>query len=301
MAKQGAGIAGKPPVAKKGGKKKQKTPGYDGLNKQQAQVINQTNQGDVALGGAALGQMPGIEQSYSQPFDYSQLPESPWAQGQTIQDMEGQYYDRALSNYDRSMQDQYKQQDEEFDQQMSNRGIPLGSELYNKLKTQTATTRDSARQNAMDSAYFNAGQNATNWNNIGTQNFQNAYGFAQDQRNQPLADYTRLMGAQSGFGAANLGYSQQRGLQQQAGQIQASMPRGGGGGGGGGTPPVWQQWGAASPQEFAAQQEQIRRDNQQWEWSNNPQYKGQKQPSPWASLGGSALGIGLGAFAGSMF
>lgn len=293
-----AGIAAKPPQGKKkgGGKnKKNKAQSLPGLTDQQNALVNQTQQQDFNLGGYAGGLLPQVEQSYSQPFDYSQLPQTPWSQGQSLENMNQEYYDKALSNYDRSMQAQFKQEDTDFEQQMGNQGIPQGSELYNKLKSERQKSRDSSRQNAMDSAYFNAGQNASNWNNIGTQNFQNAYGFAQDQRNQSLADYTRLMAAQSGMNMQNLGYSQAYGLQKDEQGFQKYMmkntPRGGGGGGGGGAGPYWQQMGFKNPMEYEAWKTTKAREDMMFNWQNNPQYQqGSSGPSYASQLGGGILG-----------
>ena len=323
MAKgKGVGISSEPPKAKnkaqytkaerkafKSGEvadpRQNKQPNYQGLNDDQSRIINQTNRSDYQLGDYAQGQLGNIEAAYSQPFDQSQLPQSPWSQGQSIQDMNTEYYDKALSNYDRSMEKQYKEQDADFEQQMFNRGIPLGSELYNKLRAETSKTRDSSRQNAMDSAYFNAGQNATTWNNLGTQNFQNAYGYQQDMRNMPLADYSRLMAAQSGMPLQNLGYSQAQGLAGQQNkytlqQIKANQAgSGGGGSGGGGGNALWQQYGFSSPMEYDAYKTSQARENALWDYSNNPQYRQPKQPSPWAGAAGGILGIGVGSAIGN--
>lgn len=308
--KQGAGIAAKAPKPrpthqqnKKQKQKAAKGQQLPGLTDGQNQLIDQTQGFDFRLGGAAGGMLPSIEDAYSQPFDYGQLPESPWSQGQTIEDMNTEYYDKALSNYDRSMQDKYKQEDADFEQQMLNRGIPLGSNLYNKMKGETQKNRDLARQNAMDSAYFNAGQNATTWNNLGTQNFQNAYGFAQDQRNQPLTDYTRLMAAQSGMPLQNLGYSQAFSLQNDAQAhdqwMMKNTPRGGGGGGA--APPSWVQKGFPTYQDQLAFEDQRARELQQWQWNNDPSYRKPSAPSPWSSALGQIGGMAAGGFIGSLF
>lgn len=264
-------------------KAQSKAPTYKGLNANQSAVINQKNTADQQLGQVAQAQMPSIQQNFSQPLDTNQLPQTPWSQGQSIQDMSTDYYNKALGSYNRSMQDQYKQQDTDFEQQMANRAIPLGSDLYNNLKAQTQKSRDAAEQNAMDSAYSGAAQNATTWNNLGNQNFQNAYTYAQSQRNQPLADYANITAAQSGMPAQNLGYSQQQGLAQQAGQIAKSMPHGGGG-----SQPIWQQYGFSSPAEYDAYQTNQQRDQQQWMWNNAPQ--GAQPPSYTSQLGGGILG-----------
>lgn len=308
--KQGAGIAAKAPKPrpthaqnKKQKQKAAKGPQYGGLNQDQSNVINQTNRADFQLGEYGAGLLPDIGDAYNQPFDYSQLPTSPWAQGQTLDQMEDEYYNRSLENFNRTNEKVFADQLAAFENEAYNKGWAPGSELYNKEKTRIEKSQADARQGAMDSAYFNAGQNAANWNNIGTQNFQNAYGFAQDQRNQPLADYTRLIGAQSGMQGQNLGYSQAFGLQNDAQAhdqwMMKNTPRGGGGGGG--SPSMWQQYGFASPMEYDAYKMNQAREAQQWEWANNPQYRQPKQPSPWSSALGQIGGIGAGAFMGSLF
>lgn len=282
-----------------------KQPSYQGLNDQQAQVINNQNQADIGFSNYNLGQQQGVFDAYSQPFDQSQLPTSPWAQGQTIKDMEGEYYNRALENYDRSMADANKQQDADLDKWAYETGNYAGSPAYEKKAKSIYAARDSAKQNAMDSAYFNAGQNATTWNNLGTQNFQNAYGFQQDMRNMPASEYAKIQGLITGMPGQNLGYSQGLGLQQQDFQNQKWMmkntPRGGSGGGGGGSGPLWQQYGFASPMEYDAYKQQQARDAQSWEWANNPQYQKPSQPSPWAGAAGQIGGIALGSYLGSLW
>lgn len=301
--KSGVGISSKPPQANKNkgkkGKKEAKkkygefaTPGYAGLNDAQAAIINQTNQSDYDLGSYARGQLPGIQDAFSQPFDYGSLPTSPWSQGQTLKDMETEYYDRALANYDRSMSDQYKQQDIDFEQQMYSRGVPPGSELYNKLKAETQKTRDVARQNAMDNAYFNSSQNANTWNQIGSENFQNAYAFENDRRNRPLAEYGAIMGAQSGLPMAAFSGSQAYGLQQNdiANQrwMMKNTPRGGGSSGGGGSLPLYAQYGFSTPQEMDAYRTAQQRDQFLWTQQNTP--RPPSGPSYGSQLGGGILG-----------
>lgn len=310
------GLTAKAPEAKervRNGKRGQKQANadkqfqYGGLNKDQSQVVNNINQSDIGMTGFNNQQMPGVFNAYAQPWDQSGMPQSPWAQDQSIKDMETQYYDRAVGNYDRSMADQYQQEDAQFEQEMHNRGIPLGSDLYNKMKKQTADQRAGAKQNAMDSAYFNAGQNASNWNNIATSNFQNAYGFEMDNRNRPASEYANIQGLISGMPGQNLGYSQGLGLQQNDQAFQKYIfdhtPKGGsgGGGGGGGGGAMWQQYGFSSPMEYDAYKQQQARDAQSWEWANNPQYKQQKGPSPWSSALGQIASIGFGSWAGGGF
>lgn len=270
------------------------THGYAGLNDAQSAVINQTNAGDFQLGQTAQGQLPGIQNAYSQPFDYSQLPQSPWEQGQTIKDMEGQYYDRALDNYNRSMKDQWKREDDDLAQWAHNTGNPIGSPAYNAKAKILQDSRASQTQNAQDSAYFNSSQNATTWNNLSSSNFKDAYAFGQDKRNQPLADYTAIMGAQSQMPTTNLAGSQAYGLQQNDIANQRWMmqhtPRGGGGGGGGGGAPPYGGFGSQA--EYWAAQDARNRANLEYELQLKQKYGPQQpsQPSYGSQLGGGILG-----------
>jgi hypothetical protein len=320
--KKGVGITSQPPKANKkaqytrqerqdfkSGKvadpRANKQPKYQGLNDQQAGVINNVNRADLGLSDYNLGQLGGVYDAYSQPFDQSQLPVSPWEQGQTIEDMNTEYYDKALANYDRSMADQQKQEDADLDKWAYETGNYAGSPAYMAKAKILQDSRSSAKQNAMDSAYFNAGQNATTWNNLGTQNFQNAYGFQQDMRNMPASEFAKIQGLQSGFGGQNLGYTQAQGLAGQQNkyslqQIKAGQA-GGGGGGGGGSQPMWAQYGFSSPAEYDAYRVQQQRDQSQWEWSNNPQYQQPQQASPWASAAGQIGGIAAGSWLGSLW
>jgi hypothetical protein len=297
MAKQGAGILSKPPKAKDRGKGKPKGQNLQGLTKQQNQIINQTQQGDLALGQTANQQIPGIQQNFEKPFNYQDYYGPAGDDYNGWIDNEMQTYQDA---YDAEMNPQFQDQMGDFEQQMHNRGIPMGSELYDKEKTRLEKSQGAQRQQAYAANRSNAANSATQFFNIGSTANQNKFGMDQASYYQPLNNYNQLMGAQSGMGMQNLGYSQQRGLADQAGQIARSMPRGGGGGGGG-TPPMYAQYGFSSPMEYDAYKQQQARDAQSWEWANNPQYKTPKGASPWASLGGQALGIGLGAGIGSLF
>lgn len=286
--REAKGITSAPPKAKRPAKVKAQKLG--GLTKQQNQVINQTQAGDLSLGQTANQQLGAIGQSYSQPFDYNQY------QSPAGDDYQG-WIDEQMGTYNKAFDARqnpiFEQQMGSFEQQMANRGIPMGSELYNREKSRLEQSQNDQRTQAYAQNQGQASQAAQGFFDIGSQAQANRYGLAQAGRNAPLNEYNQLMGAQSGMGMQNLGYSQQRGLQEQQGQIARSMPRGGGGGGGGGAGAMWQQYGFSSPMEYDAYKQAQARDQASWEWQNNPQYKGNKGPSAGAQLGGAALGTGL--------
>jgi len=304
MAKQGKGILTQPP-AKGGGKTKARhqqeaanrkannAPKYAGLNADQNAAINQRNQADLALGNQANGMLPQIQDAYSQPFDWSQLPSAPvqgdfnnWRQGQI---------DSTYNDFSRRMDPQFAQQSEDFEQQMANRGIPVGSELYNKQKQQMQQSQNDARSSALVQAQGLAGQNAGQFFDIGTQARSGALNEGLMRRGMPLADYQSLMGARSGFDAANLGYSQTKDLQtQQEGNqrwMMKNAPRGGGGGGG--SDPFM---GFGSAEGLWAAQDARARANSEYSMQLQQKYA-PKQPGSNQQMIGGLLGSALQGWA----
>ncbi len=289
--KKGAGIASQPP---KKNAKKNKAQKLEGLTKGQNKQINQRQTQDLALGQQAGQMMPGIQDAYAQPFDYSQYGGP--AEGDYKGWIENQMGDYTNA-YNARMNPQFQQQMGDFEQKMANRGIPMGSELYNREKTRLEQSQNDARQQADAANMQNATSAASQFFGIGTQAQDRSLGLGQAARNAPLSEYNQLNAAQSPMMMQNLGYSQQRGLASQAGDIARSMPRGGGGGGGG-SGPLWSQYGFSSPMEYDAYKTQQSRDQAQWAWQNDPQYK-QKGNSvnPWMQFGGQILGAGIQGYA----
>lgn len=303
----GAGILNSPPkktaaqiaagrqktIARREQLKKEAAPqGLKGLTKGQNANINQAQGFDNRLGEVAGQQFDRINQNFQQPFDYSQLPSAPvtgdynnWVNSQM------QNYNNA---FDQRMNPVFKQQNEDFEQQMANRGIPMGSELYNQEKNRMAQSQNDARTQAYASGQGQAIQGAQGLFNVGTQARGNALNEAMQQRYQPLADYNALMGARSGMDEQNLGFSQQMQLQNNAARLAKQN------GGGGGPTPSWTQQGFGSFAEQAAFNDARQRDMMQFESSLNRANQ-PKQPSYGAQLGGGILGSVLGGWAQSGF
>lgn len=287
-----------------GGKKQQKkkkAQASAGMSANANALIGQQETGDLALGNTANNLTGRINDAYANPFDRNALIKAPWEQGDTLQGMQTQYQDEVYNQFARTAEPRFQQEIASFDSNMAQRGIPMGSELYTRMRKELLDTQEGQRQNIRGQALTGAADYASNWNNIGTQNFQNQYGFELDQRNMPLGEYSALMGARSGLGQDYLDFSQGKQLQndQQAHDkwMMQNQPRGGGGGGGG-AGPMWAQYGFSSPMEFDAYQEEQRRANSQWDYENDPRYKTPKSASTGAILGGGILGnvaSGVGA------
>lgn len=287
----------------KGGHKKGKDGGGSNylsfLPQAQRRTINQRNKSDFALGKSANALLPQIDQAYSQPFDWNSLPSSP-VSGDYSKWRDDQLQS-GLSEYDKLNTPRLTGMRDDFEQQMANRGIPMGSDLYNKQKNEMEQQLSSERNQAFENIKATAAQSAEGWFNIGTTAHGNALNEGMMKRNQPLNEYSALYGAQSQMPMANLGYAQQHQSQQEQEANQRWLlqhtPHGGGGGGAGET---WQQYGFSSPQEYDAYQRQQNQQDLAWNWANNPQYKQSGQVNPYVQAGGSLLGAFAGGFGQSL-
>lgn len=309
--KKNVGMTGTPPKAnaKGGGKKKKPKDGAQalpGLTSPQNQTINQRQEADLSLGNTANKMLPAIEGSYAQPFDWNSLPANPVTgdYNKWVGDQMQQYN----SAFDARMNPVYQQQSQDFEQMAANRGWTPGSENYNREKTRLEQSQNEARQQAYAANQSNAVSSAGQLFNIGTSAHSNALSDAMTQRNLPLTEFNALYAARAPYDMQNLGYAQQKQLQQdkfmQDRWMMQHTPRGGGGGGGGGGGYAWQQYGFGSPQEYDAYQDARKRAEQQFAWQNDPRYRTSSGPSMGSQLLGGVLGVGsgiLGGYLGGMF
>lgn len=290
-----AALMTKPPVAKK--KPGKKNPGkgvekYTGLNKSQNKLVNQQMQRDQRFGDQADGMMGAIEQSYAQPFDWEQLPAAPVQgdyQGWIDSQMKG--YNEA---FDQRMNPQFQQQLGDFEQQMANRGIPMGSELYNREKSRIEQSQNDARTQAYAAGQGQAISGASQLFNIGTSARGNALQEGLQERNMPLNEYNNLIAAQSPMGTSSLAFSQQKELQAQAEKNQRWLSQNqhtGGGGGGGGSGLGGYQGTGMSFQDYLNAQNQSKLALQQGMNALTPQ---QQVPSYGGQIAGGLLGVGAG-------
>lgn len=272
---------------------KERIKAREGLNRMQSRALQQREQADVRLGGIANEMLPEVRAAYENPFDFSQLPSAPVSGD--FNDWRNQQIDQSYNLFSSRFEPEFAKQRDDFEQQMYNRGIPVGSELYNNQLQQMERAQNDAKQAALVNAQGIAGQNAGQFFDVGTQARGNALNEGLLKRGMPLAEMQALYGAQSGFNAQNLAYNQQRGLTGYEADLQLrnarQMPRGGGGGNA-----AWQQYGFDSPMAYDAYKTQQERDNYLWMQQNTPK---QKQPSPYPGLLGSIGGAVLGGVASS--
>lgn len=257
---------------------------YTGLNASQNQSINQRTGADISLGQYGNELLPRAWESYSKPFDWNALPSAPvqgdfndWRQGQI---------DSTYNDFTRRMDPQFAKETQDFEQQMANRGIPVGSELYNSQKQQLVQQQNDARNSALVSAQGLAGQNANQFFDIGTQARSGALSEGLTARDMPLSEFNKLYASRSPMDMQNLQYSQNQSLQNSQYHPPVFGPQ-----------DPYQGFGSA--QNFWAAQDARDRANQQWAWANQPKQKG---PSYAAQIGGgilgTAAGIGGGILAG---
>jgi hypothetical protein len=284
--------AAKPGALTKKAQNRQQFAAREGLNRAQSKALGQQEKADVQLGKMANQMLPSVQDAYAQPFDFDALPSQ--VTGQDFERWRNEQIDQAYQTYSSRMDPQFAQARQDFEQQMANRGIPVGSPLYNSQLQELERGQSDSRQSALTNAQGIAGQNAGQFFDIG----QSARGQALQEgllaRGMPLAEFQALYGAQSGMVPQNLAYNQELGMAQKNFELARQMPRGGGGGGGA----AWEQYGFSSPQAYDAYQTQMERDNFLWAQQNTPK---QKQPSPWAGLAGQAIGAGLQGWGASGF
>ena len=274
-------------------REKRRIKAREGLNRMQERALQQQERADVQLGSMANDMLGRVGESYEQPFDFSQLPSAPVTGD--FNDWRTQQIDQTYKTFTDRQEPQFAKQREQLEQDLYNRGIPVGSGLYNQQVQELERAHNDARQAALTSAQAIAGQNAGQFFDIGSQARGNALQEGVFARNMPLSEMNALRGAQSGFNAQNLQYNQQRGLTGYEADLQLrnarQMPRGGGGGGA-----AWQQYGFSSPMEYDAYRTQKERDDYLWMQQNAPR---QKQPSPYPGLLGGIGGAVLGGIASS--
>jgi hypothetical protein len=249
---------------------------YEGLTKNQSASINQRLGQDIALGDYAGGLMPKVWDSYSQDFDWEGLPSAPvsgdfnqWRQGQI---------DSTYGDFTRRMDPQFARQSEDFEQQMANRGIPVGSDLYNQQKGLLNQQQSDARQSALVAAQGLAGQNAGQFFDIGSRAREGALTEGMTRRDMPLSDIGKLYSLRSPMDQQNLAFSQAKHLQD----TQYHPPVFG---------PADPYMGFGSAENKWAAEDARNRANQLWQWQNQP--KPPKGPSTGSQIAGGILGAGL--------
>lgn len=269
---------------------------YPGVSQDQRAILNQMEANDLALGDMSQAMMPGIQRTLEQPWDNSELPQSPWAQFDDVKGMQDHYYDEVYGDFARQAEPEFEKQATDFETSMVQRGIPIGSELYNDQKKQLLDAQGGQRQSMRTQALSGAGSYASQWQDMGRSNYFDARGVQTEDRYRPLTEFGMLTGARSGMAPAALQQSWDR---QNAKWALANQPRGGGGGGGGGTPPYG---GFGSQQAYWDAQDARNRANAEWEMELNRRYA-PKQPrqAGWQDTVGRITGAALSGWASGGF
>lgn len=191
----------------------------------------------------------------------------------------------------------FQQEEQDFDQKMADRGIPVGSAQYNTMKMEMERQHNDARQAAQVGAIQTGQGEEAQAFNQGMQARQQGVQEYGQQRGAPWQDMANAIGMQKGLMVPQFQGIRDYGQVDQAntdvsGAIAATKPvsMGGGGGGGGAAPfnlatdPAYQRWLA----------------QQTWLQQNGP-----KGPSTGQQIGGmvgnvlgTAGGIALGSYLG---
>lgn len=175
------------------------------LSPTEQNLLNTYQTGQQNLGNIALGMQGQVANSYQNPIDTSQLPgvASKVNLGDTSSQIQ-QAQDAAYKGQTQYLDPQYARAQEQLQSQLTNQGIPQGSEAWNNAMNQFNEQKQAAYGNAGLQAVQagNQEQNTLFGQGLSSADLQNA---AQAQgmqqlfalRNQPLNEYNALIsGAQ---------------------------------------------------------------------------------------------------------
>lgn len=190
----------------------------------------------------ASGFMDRVQDSYSQPFNYSSLPQFAQANqptglqtstadytpglstsfnfGSPLPQFDSSYRDTVANQLMQKMQPVHDYQQKQLETKLANQGFTQGSEAFNRALNELGSRQSSERYNALDSA-GNEAQRLYNMQ-MGTaqQGYQQNLGAAQFQ-NQAIGQASAL--DQSRMQAQNQALSQQYGLNNQFAQNQNQL------------------------------------------------------------------------------
>jgi hypothetical protein len=259
------------------------------LNQEQLREMNQHRLQQEMFGG--------LRDQLGRPLDFSGLPEINKDYSQDRQRVEDSIYSR----FQRRFKDQFAEEKNNLQQQLADRGIPMGSERYNKEMQQLSQRQNDATLNAQAQAVEMGGQEQQNLFNMGLTGRQQGLNERLTQRSVPLSEYGAIQGLQQGvvnpnfspmyqnsmqapnvLGAANMQQQGQLTREQMANQLQQSRISAG----------------TAGVAAGISANTQMALANQQRQWDLEDQAKMQAQlnankPNPWMpALTGIAQGAG---------
>lgn len=139
---------------------------------EQQKLANSQNT-DISMGNLGYNLTNQLGNSIGQPMDFSTLGAMPMQNG--FDDFRNRVETTLTDRFAKRNDPLFAKQSEDFEQQMANRGIPVGSKLYNDQKQQLMNQQQDAR----DAATAQAVQ-------LGNQEAQSAFGMSMQQRNQGM-------------------------------------------------------------------------------------------------------------------
>lgn len=122
-----------------------------------------TNSWKTELGASGQGLQSWLQGSQEaalsgmgQPVDYSGITEL--FGGQSQEDFMQNQYQQMYDRFSRQNEPMFAQQMESFEQQMADRGIPMGSEMYNREKSRLEQNQQNQRQDMQAQAWSQANE-----------------------------------------------------------------------------------------------------------------------------------------------
>lgn len=265
---------------------------FDAGQTREMNLLNQQNQAISQFG-------------QQQPLSYEGLPSLTNDFSQDRQRIEGGLYDK----FQRRMGDRFSKQKEDLQQQLANRGIPMGSERYNEEMDRFAQRQNDAYLDAQTQAMQMGGTEQQNMFNMNLTGRQQGIQERTNQYYQPLTTASTLQGMQQGVinpqfqpmyqanmsptdvqGTAQGFYNTNTNAAMQQAQIDASRANAG----------LSASTSRANNAASNAAALQRQREAQAHAAALAAQQGGGSKPNPWAQAGAGFLG-GLGQGLGGLF
>lgn len=279
---------------------------YEGLGESENTLANQIARGNISLGNMMQGDvMNQMQNNIANGPDFSGIPQL--AGYEDFADYRKQYEDSVYNNYMSRAEEEFEQRRQDTQQMLANRGIPVGSELFNQQMNNLEREIEGEKQNIRTQAMTGSLGEAQFGAALSSEANQLGYNRALDAWGRPMQTYGMLQGMQdpsmlqAQYGnqmekdliTANTKAQKQLAKQQHGFNLeQIRAGSGGGGGGGGGTDPY-----AMARFQHELGLERLAFQNALSQGQNNG-----KQPPAWAPVAGAAVGglaSGIGQGIGS--
>lgn len=196
---------------------------------------------DIQLGELAKESWGQVRNQWGQPLDFASLPQAPTADQSGLPGVSALSYknisevpgagdfnaertrvaDSVYDRFSRRFEPQFQQETAAFEQQMADRGIAPGSELYNRLETQMKQRQQDSRLDAASQAQV-----------MGRGEHESLYGMAADTRQRQTGEARDIYGAQTqdrtrALGEQQVQFGQQGAVRDRAQQdlfLQRNLP-----------------------------------------------------------------------------